>query len=162
MPKTRINFDLKKDLKIQAEFIRGILSLVKEYRKKYPEHERLLDVNKMRTADCIIRVTTNFVCEARDDIYTSEGLRENPKAKRYQEHIIPVKQIVENIDENPSLANIQKELLSAEIAILTNEEAQTYRGKKSPHFGVFGETHRSPEQIEKFKKHFKLKNQKKS
>ena len=116
----------------------------------------MLDVNKYRSADSLIRVTTNFVCEARGNIFFSEGIRKNPKAKRYNEHLKPVKQIVNSIDKNPSLANIKKELLSAEIAILTDTESKTYRGRNSPNFGVFGDKERSPGQIKQFKEKFKL------
>jgi hypothetical protein len=149
-------FDLEKGLEIQVNLIHDILSLLEEYKKKYPQYEKLLNDDRANTSRQLIRKTSIMISDISDTNLISKGVRNNPKEKIYTEHLIPVNQIAENIEKDFSIQNIKEELMKSKVAILTVTEHNLYEGKDALQKNIYGIKHRTPEQIEKFIKDFEL------
>jgi hypothetical protein len=98
-----------------------------------------------------------MICDVSETNLKSEKVRNNPNADIYREHLIPVNQISVEIEKDYSVENIRKELMKAEVAIVTKEERKSYEGKDAPKKGIYGVKSRKPKQIEMFKQDFKLK-----
>ena len=149
-------FDLEEGLEIQVNLIHDILSLLEGYKKKYPQYEKLLNDDRANTSRQLIRKTSIMISDISDTNLKSEGVRNNPKEEFYTEHLIPVNQIAKSIEKDFSIQNIKEELMKSKVAILTVTEHNLYEGKDAPQKGIYGIKHRTPEQIEKFTKDFKL------
>jgi len=149
-------FDLEEGLDIQINMIHDILLLINEYKKKHPKYEKLLNDNKANTSRMLIRKTSTMICDYLNTNLKSIGVRNNPKAKIYYEHLIPVNQIAENIENDYSKENIKNELLKSKIAHLTVEEHNIFEGKNATKKGFYGIKNRTPEQIKLLINDFKL------